>query len=429
MTPAPPVPWTLATLENGLRVAITPLPQSQAASLALYVGVGSRAEARRTLGLSHYLEHMLFKGTATRPSAAEISTAIEGAGGTLNAFTSKELTCYWNRVPFDKLDLAMDILSDSVRASLLAPEEVERERTVIQQEIRRAYDTPGQRAGQLLAQAAYGDQPLGWEIAGDLASVAVTTRDDLVQHIDVWYRPTNMVLSIAGNVDQDRTLEQACAIWANDVSAEMPALSPADASMAASRVIVERRDIEQCNISMALRTFPRQDPDRYALQILDEVLGHGMSSRLFLEVRERRGLAYSVGSHTTRYADTGHLGVGVGVTAENLIETVEVVLAEIDRITRDLVGAEELAKAKEHAVGSFRLSLETAAAHAHRNGESLLSEGRIRPVEEIIAGYSTVTPDDVRRVAQRFVQPGKVVIAVVGPFDDTAALERLIAAT
>ena len=421
-------PWRLATLDNGLRVIVTPLPHSQAAALALYVGVGSRQEERRTLGLSHYLEHMLFKGTQSRPTAIEISTAIEGAGGTLNAFTTKELTCYWNRVPFDRLDLAMDILSDSLRHSLLSGEEIERERTVIQQEIRRAHDEPAQRAAQLLSDATYGDQPLGWDVAGDLESVAAVERQHLTDHIDVWYRPHNLVLSVAGNVDPDAVLDLAQRHWDNAPPRETPSLPSAQPAMDPDRIRLESRDIEQCNLGLALRTFPREDPDRYALTLLNEVLGRGMSSRLFVEVRERRGLAYSVGSGTGRYRDTGHLSVGAGVTRENLVEATDVTLHEIHRLGAEIVGAEELEKAREHAIGSFRLSLETASAHAHRSGEGLLMEGRVLTVDEQIAALQAVTADDVRRVAQRVVRDDNVALAVVGPYDDRAALAELIGA-
>ena len=424
--PQPGATWRIATLANGLRLVVTPLPQSQAASLAIYVGVGSRQEARRTLGLSHYLEHMLFKGTESRPTAIEISTAIEGAGGTLNAFTTKELTCFWNRLPFDKLDLAMDILSDSLRSSLLAPEEIERERTVIQQEIRRGDDEPAQRASLLLAEAAYGDQPLGWDVAGDLDSVAAVERRHLVEHIDVWYRPQNLVFAVAGNVDPDAVLEIAQRCWDDAEPRATPEVAAATPSMDDQRLRLEHRDIEQCNLGIALRTFPRQDPDRYALSMLNEVLGRGMSSRLFVEVRERRGLAYSVGSGVGRFHDTGHLGIGAGVTSENLVEAIEVTLAEVDKLAQDLVGEAELEKAREHAIGAFRLSLETAQAHAHRTGDQLLSEGRIRTVDEHIAGLAAVTADDVRRVGQRVRQPGNLALSVVGPFKDEAKLAALI---
>ncbi|HYM16474.1 MAG TPA: pitrilysin family protein, partial [Dehalococcoidia bacterium] len=193
------IEWQISTLGNGLRVVTTPVPTAQSVSVNLFVGIGSRGEDRRTNGVSHYMEHMLFKGTPRRPDAIRIAEAIEGAGGVLNAYTSKELTCYWNQVPFDKLALAMDVLADMYRNSLLAPDEIARERTVVQQEIRRAFDQPGAWASELLSRATYGDQPIGWPIAGSIETVEALARDDFVRHVQTYYAPSNTVLSVAGN--------------------------------------------------------------------------------------------------------------------------------------------------------------------------------------------------------------------------------------
>ena len=412
---------TIDVLPNGLRVVVTSIPHSQAAVLAAYVGIGSRDEARDTLGLSHYLEHMLFKGTESRPEPTAISAAIEGAGGSLNAFTSRELTCYWNRVPFDRLPLAMDVLADSVRHSLLAESEIERERTVICSEIRRAHDQPGQRVSQLLTQATYGEQPLGWEIAGDLESVGAVTREHLADHIATWYRPGNIVLSVAGNVEREQVLEFAERHWGEGwpegASTATPARSPAEAAMSDDLAQTEVRNLEQCNLALALRSIHRLDPDRYAMALLNEVLGGGMSSRLFTEIREKRGLAYSVGSHPTAFGDAGHLAIMAGVTAEHVLETVDVALGELYKLTSEPVTDEELERVLAYAIGSFRLGLDSAASWAHRSGGMLLSNGFIEPVEETIAGYEAVTAADIQRVAQRVIREGNLAGAVVGPFE------------
>jgi len=412
---------TIDVLPNGLRVVVTTIPHSQAAVLAAYVGVGSRDEARETLGLSHYLEHMLFKGTESRPEPTAISAAIEGAGGSLNAYTTRELTSYWNRVPFDRLPLAMDVLADSVRHSLLAEQEIERERTVICSEIRRAHDQPGQRVGQLLTQVTYGDQPLGWEIAGDLDSVGAVTREHLAEHIETFYRPPNTVLSVAGNVEREEVVELAERHWGDgwpDRAAETPpARPPARDAMPDDPAQVEVRDLEQCSLALALRAFHRLDPDRYAMTLLNEVLGGGMSSRLFTEIREKRGLAYSVGSHPTAFDDAGHLTVMAGVTEEHVLETVDVVFDELGKLVAEPVTDEEIERVREHAIGSFRLGLDAAASWCHRAGGMLLSNGFIEPVEETIAGYEAVTATDIQRLAQRIVREGNLAGAVVGPFD------------
>jgi predicted Zn-dependent peptidase len=421
---------TIDTLPNGLRVVVTSIPHSQAAVLAAYVGVGSRDEARDTLGLSHYLEHMLFKGTASRPEPTAISAAIEGAGGSLNAFTSRELTCYWNRVPFDRLSLAMDVLADSVRHSLLAESEIERERTVICSEIRRAHDQPGQRVGQLLTQAAYGEQALGWEIAGDLESVGAVTRDHLATHIETWYRPSNIVLSVAGNVQREQVLEFAERDWGSgwspQASESAPARAPADDAMSEDLAQIEVRELEQCNLALALRSIHRLDSDRYSLTLMNEVLGGGMSSRLFTEIREKRGLAYSVGSHPTAFDDAGHLTIMAGVTEEHVLETVDVVMDELGKLVAEPVMDEELERVKEHAIGSFRLGLDAAASWCHRAGGMLLSNGFIEPMEETIAGYKAVTTADIQRVAQRIMREDNLAAAVVGPFDDGEALREQV---
>ena len=203
------ITWQIDTLDSGMRVVTTPVPTAQSVSVNMFVGVGSRSEERRTNGASHYLEHMMFKGTERRKSAIEIAEAIEGAGGVLNAYTSQELTCYWNQVPFDKLPLAMDVLVDTMRNSLLEQEEIDRERTVVQQEIRRAHDQPSAWAGHLLSEATFGDQPLGWPIAGTIDTVEEMTREDLTNHIATYYVPKNMVLSVAGNTTHEEVLSMA----------------------------------------------------------------------------------------------------------------------------------------------------------------------------------------------------------------------------
>jgi predicted Zn-dependent peptidase len=422
-------PWTITTLANGLRVVTTPVPTSQAASVNLFIGVGSRAEARRVNCVSHYLEHMLFKGTDRRPDAITIAEAIEGAGGVLNAYTAKELTCYWNQVPYDMLAVALDVVSDMVRHSLMDEVEIDRERTVVQQEIRRTHDQPGAWAGELLSQAVYGDQPLGWSIAGTLDTVAGLTRDDMTGHIATWYIPQNSVLSVAGNVTHEQVLELAerhLGDWRGDAE-DPPAVAPASPGIPAENVRVDVREITQCNVAIGLRAIPRDDPDRYPLAILNNVLGRGMSSRLFKEVRERRGLAYSVGSGVSRHVDTGTMSISMGVTPENMREAIIVSLGELRRLVDEPVPDDELTKARDYAAGSFRLGLESAMALGQRAGESLLLMGEIEPVDEVVAALRGVSAADVQRVAARLFRADNLAISVVGPQADADELRGLLA--
>jgi len=422
------VSWQVSRLDNGLRVVTTPVPTAESVSVNLFVGVGSRAEERRLNGVSHYVEHMLFKGTERRPNATAIAEAIEGAGGVLNAYTSKELTCYWNHVPYDRLELAMDVLADMVRCSVVDAGELDRERTVVQQEIRRSYDQPAVWASELLSRAAFGDQPIGWPVAGTLETVAEMSRDDLVSHVAAWYAPSNMVVSVAGNTTHEVVVDCAARLWGDLPPVDPPSWPPAACDLPEEHVIVERRDIAQCNVGIALRALSRRDPERYVLSVLNAVLGRGMSSRLFREVRERRGLAYSVGSSVSRFSDTGALSISAGVTLENLEEAVRVIRAELQKLVDEPVGEEELTKARDYTIGSFRLGLETTMALAQRAGESLLMLGEIEPVEEVVERVSAVTAEDIRRLAGRLVRPDGIALAAVGPGGDEDRLAALVAA-
>jgi predicted Zn-dependent peptidase len=420
--------WQIGELENGLRVVTTPVSTAQSVSVNIFVGVGSRGEDRRRNGLSHYLEHMLFKGTVKRTNAIAIAEAIEGAGGILNAFTAKELTCYWNQVPYDRLDLAMDVLADMVVSSLLDAEEIDRERSVVQQEIKRAYDQPSAWASELLSRASYGDQPVGWPIAGTEETVGALQRQDFLDHVQTWYVPNNVVLSVAGNTEHERVMEAARRYLGSMESRPVPTFDPARLEVPQERVLVEKRDIAQSNLAFGLRALSRTDPDRYALMILNSILGRGMSSRLFKEVRERRGLAYAVGSGVSRHNDTGLLSISAGVSSEKLREAAQVILEEVFKLCDESVPEAEMTKARDYTVGTFRLSLETPMALAHRAGESLLTIGEIEPIEEVVARLKAVTADDVMRVARRLFRRDGVSAAAVGPGVSQEEMETLLAA-
>jgi predicted Zn-dependent peptidase len=420
--------WEIDTLANGLRVVTTPVPTAQSVSVNVFVGVGSRGETPKTNGLSHYLEHMMFKGTEQRPTAIDIAEAIEGAGGILNAYTSQELTCYWNQVPFDKLTLAMDVLADMMRFSVIDSGEVDRERTVVQQEIRRAYDQPAAWTSRLLSEACFGDQPLGWPVAGTIETVEEMQRQDFLDHIASWYVPANMVLSVAGKTTHNEVLSLADRFLSalhGKTNRETPA---ARDGMPERNVIVEARDIAQSNLAIGLRAVSRMDPDRYPVVILNAVLGRGMSSRLFKEVRERRGLAYSIGSGVTRYNDTGTLSISAGVSAEQLTAATRVIIDELHKLVQEPVGAEELTKARDYTIGSYRMSLETPMALAQRAGEHLLMVGEIETIDEVVSKFAAVTSDDVQRVAGDLFRSDNLSMAVVGPGADDTELQELLAA-
>lgn len=415
----------ITTLTNGLRVVVTPVPTAQAAAVAFFVGVGSRHEDQKTNGVSHFIEHMLFKGTENRPTASDISEAIEGAGGGLNAFTTKEMTCYWNNLPFERVDTGIEVLADMVQRSLLDPVELERERPVVQQEIRRSHDSPGSKASELLSLATLGDQPIGWPVAGTIDTVQGVSRQDFVDHMAQYYTAVNSVLSIAGNVDIDEVVALAEREFGGLPSGEAVLTPPAQGQrppQPEDYIAVELREIEQTNLALAVHGIGRRDPDRYALDIMNTALGRGMSSRLFNEVRERRGLAYSVGSGSTRYRDLGTISVSAGVTREHQEEALEVIVGELKRLVDEPMPAGELARTKDYSAGSFRLSLETPMSFAQRWGSQLLHDGELEPADETVERLRAVTVEDVQRVASRVFGAPEFSLAVVGP---SASRERL----
>jgi predicted Zn-dependent peptidase len=321
----------------------------------------------------------------------------------------------------------MDVLADMLHHSLLEPGEIDRERSVVQQEIRRTQDQPSAFVGELLGRAFYGDHQMGWPTAGTEETVGALQQEDFLDWMDTWYGAPNVVLSVAGNTTHERVMDLAGRLFENGRPAKAPPMPPLEGELPDSRLITEGRPITQSNLAIALPGVGRKDPDRYVLMILNAVLGRGMSSRLFREVRERRGLAYSVGSSVSRHSDNGMLAVSAGVSPENVVEALSVILEQIELMAREPVGAEELQKGVDYTVGSFRLSLESTMALGQRAGESLLMMGEIEPVEKVVERLRAVTADDVLRVAQKLLRRDRATVALVGPEPDEAELARVLA--
>ncbi|MEO8539717.1 MAG: pitrilysin family protein [bacterium] len=419
--------WELTTLANGMRIVTTPMPSTQAVSVNIFVGVGSRSEPARLNGITHFLEHMVFKGTEKRPDAILIAQEIEGAGGTLNAYTNKEFTCYWNIVPFDRFPIALDVAADMLLHSKLEQVEIDRECPVVQQELKRNHDNPGAWAGRLIGTSVYGEQPAGWDVGGPVELIPTWTRPDFIGHISDWYKPSNVVLSVAGNVTHETVVKLATPLFSEMVDGGLPEITPYDPSIAGPRVATDSRPIDQCTMYIGLPMFGRDDPDRFAIRIMNDVLGGGMSSRLFREVRERRGLAYSVGSGYGYLSDAGVFTISAGVNRDKLKETISVCLEETEKLCTEIVPADELRKAKDHNIGRFRLSLETAFSLGQRHGELLLTKGAIEDVDAVVAQIEEIDADRVREVAKRVILREKLHCSVVGPELDEAEIEAAMA--
>jgi predicted Zn-dependent peptidase len=331
-------------------------------------------------------------------------------------------------VPFEVAGTGIAVVADMMQHSLLAQEEIDRERTVVQQEIRRSYDTPSAWVGELIGRATFGDQPIGWPVAGSLETVEELQRADFVEHMERFYTADNAVFSVAGNVQHDEVVRLAEEHF-GDLPTNTHGASPAaNWGLPRERVIVEPRETEQTQIALSMQAVSRRDPDRYALEILHTILGRGMSSRLFEEVRERRGLAYSVGSRITRYLDIGAFTVAAGVTRAQQEEALQVIVAQLHRICDEPVPAEELTRAIDYAAGSFRLSLETPMSFGQRFGEQLLQDGEIEPPDETVARLRGVTAEDVQRVAKRVIGQGQYSLAVVGPSAEADRLDAILSA-
>ena len=415
----------LHSLRGGARLITAPMAERASASLVVMFGVGSRYEDDRHGGAFHFLEHLLFKGTHRRPTAQEIAEAIEGVGGVMNASTDKEVTAYWTRVPGDRLDLAVDVLVDIVSDSQLAPADIDRERMVILEELKMYQDQPQDYVHSLFEEIMWPGHPLGRDIGGTAESVSALTRDDLVECIATHYRLDNIVVSVAGGIDPElarRLVEERLGLADG---AGPRSWNPVDGLAPGPSVLLHRKETEQAHICMGVRAFSYQDPDRYTLDLVNTILGEGMSSRLFLEIREKRGLAYDVHSYTSKHRDTGYLAVYMGVDPKKAEGAVEAVAGELRRLTSEEVGEAELAKAKEFTKGRVRLGLESTNAMASWLGQQQLLMGRIRTVDEGGEKVEASTAADVKRVAGRLMS-GKLQVSVIGPFESDAPFHTAI---
>ncbi|MDQ4134385.1 MAG: insulinase family protein [Actinomycetota bacterium] len=408
-------------LDNGLDIVTEAMAGSHAVSIGFWVDAGSRDEEPAIAGASHFLEHLLFKGTATR-SAQEIAEAIDAVGGDMNAFTTKEYTAFYVRVLDTDLDLALDILSDIMWAPSFRPEEVEAERQVIIEEILMHEDEPSDLVHEIFSQAVYPGHPLGRPVLGDQSTIGAMTREQISGYFSTMYRPHAMVVAAAGNVDHDRVVagvERRFAGRAGDrPGRERAPLGPAQA------LTITSRPTEQAHLVVGTRALDRDDDDRFAFAVLNQVLGGGMSSRLFQEIREKRGLVYSVYSYRAAYLESGALAIYAGTSPSRAHEVLDLINTELDRLTAEDVSERELAVARGHVKGSIALSLEDSAGRMTRIGRSQLIHGHVMDFDELAARTDAVSQADLRRVIDRVVA-GERVLAVVGPFTEDSFAERV----
>lgn len=413
-------------LANGLRVISETMPQTHSASICLFVGVGSRYETNQRAGISHFIEHVLFRGTQKRPTSHEISEAIEGVGGILNGGTDRESTVYWCKVARPHFDLALDVLCDMLLNSKLDPGDIEKERQVIIEEINMCHDSPSSEVGLIIEKLLWPKDPLGRDIAGTKKSVSSISRDDLTGYITRHYTPGSTVISIAGAVehkDAVAAVEKYLGGWTT--AGHCPGFK-SFRQHDAPRTEIESRDIEQTHMCLALPGLSLFDPQRFTMDMMNVILGEGMSSRLFSEVRDKLGLAYSVQSYVDHLNDTGSLVVYAGVDTGKAKLALEAIIKELERFKKETISPAELSKAKEMAKGQLALRLEDSRRVASWLGGQETLAGRILTIGDVNALVDKVTASGIKRLAQQLIDRSKIRLAVVGPHHKDDSLRDLI---
>ena len=415
-----------STLGNGVRVVTASMPQVGSVTCLVVLAAGSRYETPESKGIAHFAEHMFFKGTERRPTARTISTEIDAIGGEFNAFTGKEITGYYVRCGAETRDTALDVLADMLLNSRFDETEIEKEKGVILEEMNVYLDTPQRYVGSVYDRLLYDDQPLGWDILGTKETVEGATRETFTSYLDAWYRPERIVVGIGGRVGDglNERLEELLGAIAPEPTGVPEAVTiPPDGSP----VMLHSKQSEQAHLILGVRGYPIGHPDRYALQLLSVVLGGGMSSRLFTEVREKRGLAYYVHAAGSSYTDTGTVYTGAGVDVSRVDEAITTILEQLREIAAEPVPAEELEKARGYAKGRFVLRLESPQGTIQYGLRREVLEGEIEDPDDLLRQLDAVTVEDVQRVARDLFEGKRLYLAVVGPFDDPERFEKLLA--
>lgn len=398
-------------LDNGIRVVTDEVHTAHSVALSVWVAVGARDESDDRAGSSHFLEHLLFKGTPERDARA-IAVAVDAVGGEMNAFTANEHTAYYARVPASETHVAVDLLLDVVERPALRPEEFDAEREVILEELAAADDDPDDVAAVRLFESLFPGHPLGREVLGTETSIAGLRRDDVAGFFSTWYQPCNLVVAAAGPVDHDALVEEVARRFGTRSGGATPSRTAPGEGVVTS--VRERRPVEIAHVALGWRALSVDDDDRFALALLNHVFGTGPSSRLFQEVREERGLTYAISSSVAHHVDTGALTVHCATAVPKLDE----LLGVVDSIVADLrargVGRDELARAKGSLRGSLLMGFEDVGSRMSRLGVSETMRGRIVPIAEHLAGLEAVTEDDVVRVAERVLGSPRALV-VVGP--------------
>jgi predicted Zn-dependent peptidase len=415
-------------LPNGLRLLTIPMPSFESATVLVMAGAGSRYETKKNNGISHFLEHMAFKGTKQRPSAMAISSIIDGIGGEFNAFTGIETTGYYIKAEKTHINLSLDILSDMLQHSLLDAKEIDKEKGVIIEEINLYEDTPMRKIGDIYEMLLYGDTPLGWDIAGEKDVIRSITRDDFVNYMSSLYSAANMTVVIAGGIDEDEMKKLTEKYFGQMKKFETKHYDAIVENQKQPQLLTRVKKTEQIHIALGVRTVPVDHPDKYPLEVLASVLGGGMSSRLFEEVREKRGLAYYVRTHSDHYMDAGSLVTLAGIDSSRVDQAVMVIIDEYRKVAHGTLGItdDEFNKAKEFLKGHLVLELEDSRSVASFYAHQELTEKKVENPDEVLAGVDAVTKAQVEAVGRRYFVNEGLNLALIGNYTAKEKLESVL---
>src|SRR3989344_8373865 len=407
-------------LPNGLSLITIAMPSFESATALVMVGAGSRYEVRKNNGISHFLEHMAFKGTKSRPTFMEISGLVDGIGGEFNAFTSKEYTGYYIKAGKNNIELCLDLLSDMLQNSKLESAEIEKEKGVIIEEINLYEDTPMRSIGDIFESLLYGDTPLGWDTAGKKEIIRKINRDDFTKYLDSFYSPSNMSVVLAGGVSENQSVELVEKYFSSMKKFKPEKALEIKENQKKPAVFVKTKETEQAHLVLGVRTVPLGAPERYALSVLSSILGGGMSSRLFSEVREKRGLAYYVRASSDQYTDAGSLVVTAGIDPKRIEEAITVIVSELSdlRDGRKKISKTELKKAKEYLKGHLVLELEDSRSVSIFYATQNILEKKVKNPSEILSKIDGVTEEDVMKAAKKYLIKETLNLAIIVNFKD-----------
>lgn len=411
------------TLPNGVSILTEEIPYFRSVAIGIWVAVGSRDEADEISGTSHFIEHLLFKGTKHR-TAKQIAEALDAVGGQLNAFTTKEYTCYYARVLDEHFDLAADILEDMLFNSLFAPEDIERERNVIIEEIKMYEDTPDELVHDVFANALWKGHALGRPVIGSAEAVASLSRESILDFYAKHYRHGQMIVAVAGNIKHDRVVDKLAPLFTQLNGPCLP--RKLERPVPQQEITCRQKDTEQVHVCVGTQGLRLDDDQVYVLQVINTVLGGGLSSRLFQEIREQRGLVYSVYSYHASYHDTGLFAIYAGLSKENVNLVLDLVTRELYKIRSEGINEEELRRAKDQLKGNFLLSLESVNARMSRLGKSELYLGKVVPPEEVVQRIEEVTAEQVRSLAGAMFRADKLAMATIGSWCDVMAWKEAV---